>query len=172
MNMIYSYKGKKPQIDENVFLAPDSVLVGDIHIKRESSIWYGATIRADENQVIIGEKTNIQEGVVIHESEESPTILGEGVTVGHKAIIHGAEIGDYTLIGMGSIILDGAKIGKNCLIGAGSLVTSGTVIDDGMLVIGSPAKVIRPLTSEQIAGLHESAESYVKRAKEYREEVR
>lgn len=170
--MIYSYKGKKPQIEEDVFLAPNSTLVGDVYIKKESSIWYEATIRADENQVIIGEKTNIQEGVVIHESEEHPTIIGEGVTVGHKAIIHGAEIGDYTLIGMGTIILDGAKIGKNCLIGAGSLVTSGTVIDDGMLVLGSPAKVIRPLTSEQIASLHESAESYVKRAKEYREEVK
>lgn len=165
--MTYAYKGKLPQIDENVFIAPTSVLAGDVQIKKDSSIWYGVTIRADENKVIIGEKTNIQENTVVHVCKEHPTIIGEGVTIGHKAIVHGAEIGDYTLIGMGAIVLDGVKIGKNCLIGAGSLVTSGTVIEDGMMAFGSPAKVIKPLTHEQIQSLYDSADNYVELSKEY-----
>lgn len=165
--MKYSYKTHYPKIHDSVFIAPTSVIVGEVTICEEASIWYGAVIRADENKVIIGAKTNIQEGVIIHESKMHPTIIGEGVTVGHRAIIHGASIGEYTLVGMGTTILDGAKIGKNCIIGANSLVTSQTVIEDGMLVLGSPAKAIKLLNEAQIQSLYDSANSYANLAKDY-----
>ena len=166
--MIQRFKDKEPQIHDSVFIAEGSQLIGDIQIEAESSIWYNAVIRADVNQVVIKQGTNIQDGTVIHVSHTCPTIIGEGVTVGHNAIIHGAQIGDYTLVGMGSIILDGAKIGKHCIIGAGALVTGGTVIEDGMLVLGSPAKPIKPLTDEQIKSLYDSANHYIELSKDYK----
>ena len=166
--MIQRFKDKEPEIHESVFIAEGSQLIGDIQIEAESSIWYNAVIRADVNQVVIKQGTNIQDGTVIHVSHTCPTIIGKGVTVGHNAIIHGAQIGDYTLVGMGSIILDGAKIGKHCIIGAGALVTGGTVIEDGMLVLGSPAKVIKPLTDEQIKSLYDSANHYIELSKDYK----
>lgn len=166
--MIKRFKDKEPQIHESVFIAESSQLIGDIQIEADSSVWYNAVIRADVNQVVIRQGTNIQDGTVIHVSHTCPTIIGEGVTVGHNAIIHGAQIGDYTLVGMGSIILDGAKIGKHCIIGAGALVTGGIVIEDGMLVLGSPAKVIKPLTDEQIKSLYDSAKHYVELSKTYK----
>lgn len=166
--MIQRFKDKEPQIHESVFIAEGSQLIGDIQIEAGSSVWYNAVIRADVNEVIIKQGTNIQDGTVIHVSHTCPTIIGEGVTVGHNAIIHGAQIDDYTLVGMGSIILDGAKIGKHCIIGAGALVTGGTVIEDGMLVLGSPAKAIKPLTDEQIKSLYESANHYIELSKNYK----
>lgn len=166
--MIQRFKDKEPEIHESVFIAEGSQLIGDIQIEADSSIWYNAVIRADVNQVVIKQGTNIQDGTVIHVSHTCPTIIGEGVTVGHNAIIHSAQIDDYTLVGMGSIILDGAKIGKHCIIGAGALVTGGTVIEDGMLVLGSPAKVIKPLTDEQIKSLYDSAKHYVELSKGYK----
>lgn len=166
--MIQNFKDKTPEIHESVFIAEGSQLIGDIHIEANSSVWYNAVIRADVNQVVIKKATNIQDGAVIHVSDICPTIIGEGVTVGHNAIVHAAQIGDYTLIGMGSIILDGAKIGKHCIIGAGALVTGGTVIEDGMLVLGSPAKAIKQLTDEQIKGLYDSAKHYVELSKDYK----
>ncbi|MEG0013066.1 MAG: gamma carbonic anhydrase family protein [Cellulosilyticaceae bacterium] len=166
--MIYNYKNDKPQIDEETFIAPTSVIIGQATVNRACSIWYGAVIRADENKVVIGPKTNIQEGVIIHESKTNPTIVGEGVTIGHRAVVHGAQIGDYTLIGMGAIILDGAKIGRHCIIGANSLITSNTVIEEGMLVLGSPAKAIRALNEEQIRSIYDSAEHYIQLAKAYK----
>lgn len=165
--MIYNYKNYTPEINKETFIAPDSVIVGQVMIHEACSIWYGAVLRADENKVVVGPRTNIQEGVIIHESKNHPTIIGEGVTIGHRAIVHGAEIGDYTLIGMGATILDGAQIGKNCIIGANSLVTSNTVIEEGMLVLGSPAKAIKPLSKEQIKSLYDSADNYVQLSKEY-----
>ena len=166
--MIQNFKDKTPQIHESVFIAEGSQLIGDVHMEANSSIWYNAVIRADVNQVVVKQGANIQDGAVIHVSETCGTTLGEGVTVGHNAIVHAAQIGDYTLIGMGSIILDGAKIGKHCIVGAGALVTGGTVIEDGMLVLGSPARVIKPLTDEQIEGLYDSANHYIELSKTYK----
>lgn len=166
--MIKVYKGHIPKISEDVFVAKESVIIGNIEIGEKSSVWYGAILRGDENRIRIGARSNIQDGVVIHVGHEHETLIGEGVTVGHRAIIHGARIDDYTLIGMGSTILDGAKIGKNCIIGANSLVTANTVIEDGMLVLGAPARVIKKLTKEQIEGLYDSANYYVKLAESYK----
>lgn len=156
-------------IHETVFIAEGARIVGDITIGEDCSIWYNAVIRAEGLPVYLGPESNIQDGSVIHVGYEHAVTIGKGVTVGHRAIIHGATIGDYTLAGMGSIILDGAKIGKHCIIGAGALVTGGTVIEDGMLVLGSPAKAIKPLTEEQIKSLYDSANHYVELGKTYKQ---
>lgn len=156
-------------IHETVFIAEGARIVGDITIGEDCSIWYNAVIRAEGLPVYLGPESNIQDGSVIHVGYEHATTIGQGVTVGHRAIIHGATIGDYTLVGMGSIILDGAKIGKHCIIGAGALVTGGTVIEDGMLVLGSPAKAVKPLTEEQIKSLYDSAGHYVELGKTYKQ---
>ncbi|MGL4346059.1 MAG: gamma carbonic anhydrase family protein [Cellulosilyticaceae bacterium] len=166
--MIEKFREYSPKIDETVFVAPNATVIGQVSIGESASIWHGAIIRGDEATITIGPKTNVQDGVVIHIGHDRPTVIGEGVTIGHRAIVHGAEVGDYTLIGMGSTILDGAQIGKNCIIGANSLVTSHTRIDDGMMAVGTPAKVIRPLTHEEIQKLYDSANSYVSLAKEYK----
>lgn len=163
-------KGKKPCIDESVFIAEGAHLVGDVRVEANCSIWYNAVIRAEGHPVCIQSDSNIQDGSIIHVGYEHGTYIGKGVTVGHRAVIHGATIGDYTLVGMGSIVLDGAQIGKHCIIGAGALVTSGTVIEEGMLVLGSPAKAIKPLTKEQIDSLYDSTKHYVELGQAYKEE--
>ena len=166
--MIHTFQGKTPKIHENVFVAEGSQLIGDIQLEADCSVWYNAVIRADVNKVVIKQGTNIQDGAIVHVSSTHPVIMDEGVTVGHNAIVHGATIGAYTLVGMGSTILDGAKIGKHCIIGAGALVTGGTVIEDSMLVLGSPAKAIKPLTKTQIQGLYDSASHYIELSKQYK----
>lgn len=162
--------GKEPWVDESVFVAEGAHIIGDIRVDANCSIWYNAVIRAEGHPVCIEADSNIQDGSVIHVGYEHGTSIGKGVTVGHRAVIHGATIGDYTLVGMGSIILDGAQIGKHCIIGAGALVTSETVIEEGMLVLGSPAKAIKPLTKEQIESLYDSAKHYVELGRAYKEE--
>lgn len=166
--MIKNFGSHIPEIDESVFVAGNATIIGQVSIGKNANIWYGAVLRGDENAIIIGEKTNVQDNVVIHIGHENATAIGTGVTIGHGAIVHGAIVGDYTLIGMGATILDGARIGKNCIIGANSLVTAGMHVDEGMLVMGSPARVIRPLKNEEIKKLYESAEYYVKLADKYR----
>ena len=135
----------------------------------DSSIWFHATLRAEEAPIQIGKGSNIQDGVVIHTDEGYDVKIGDMVTVGHNAIIHGCHIGDGTLIGMGAIVLNGAKIGKNCIIGAGALVTQGKEIPDGTLAFGNPAKVIRKLTEEEIANNLKDAQHYIRSAQEYKE---
>ena len=159
MNMIKEMDG--------VYIAPNASVMGSVKIGRDSSVWYGCVIRADMNSITIGSRTNIQDNTVIHVDEGKPVVIGDNVTVGHSCLIHGCTIGNNTLIGMGSIILNGAKIGNNCLIGAGSLITGKTVIEDGSLVMGSPAKVKKELNEEQIAELSESAEEYVELAERH-----
>ena len=156
----------KLNISPKAHIAKESVIVGDVTIGTDSSVFYHCTLRADYAPIVIGDGTNIQDNSVIH-VENSPTIIGHGVTVGHACIIHGCEIGNNTLIGMGSTILNDAKIGHNCLIGANSLVTQNTVIPDGMLVFGSPAKVRRPLTKEEIDTLYQSRDEYIEISKEH-----
>lgn len=153
------------KISPEAHIAKESVIVGDITIGKGSSVFYHCTLRADGAPIIIGEGTNIQDNTVIHVDPEDPTIIGDGVTVGHSCIIHGCEIGNETLIGMGSTILNGAKIGKNCLIGANSLVTQNAVIPDGMLALGSPAKVKRPLTEEELANIYVDRDEYIELSK-------
>ena len=139
--MIKEYKGIEPKIDETAFIAESADIVGQVTIEKNANIWYGTVLRADDNYITVGENTNIQDGSIVHISEKFPTIIGKNVTVGHKSIIHGCEIGDNTLIGMGSIVLDGAKVGEFTLLGAGSLVPPGKEIPSGVLAMGSPAKV-------------------------------
>ncbi len=146
---------------KKMFIAQGAVLCGDVTIGDNVSVWYNAVIRGDMASVSIGDNTNIQECSVLHVSENMPLALGNGVTVGHGAILHSCTIGDNTLIGMGAIVLDGAKIGKNCIVGAGALVTGGTEIPDGSLVIGSPAKVRREVTDEEILANEKNALEYV-----------
>ena len=158
----------KKSIHQSVFLAEGSRVVGDVTVGKESSIWFNAVLRGDDVDIVVGERTNIQDNAVVHGSVGYPTRIGNGVTVGHGAIVHGCSIGDNSLIGMGSIILNGAKIGKNCIVAAGALVTQNAVVEDGTLVMGSPAKPRRKLTPEEIEKNRESAIHYMKNADRYR----
>ncbi|MBR0411326.1 MAG: gamma carbonic anhydrase family protein [Eubacterium sp.] len=140
---------KKAKLLGNAWAGEGAVVIGNVTVGDESSIWYNAVVRGDQAEVTIGSGTNIQDGAVVHCSTGCPCHIGNGVSVGHNAIVHGCSIGHNTLIGMGAVVMDGACVGEDCIIGAGSLVTGGTVIPDGMLAFGSPAKVIRPLTDEE-----------------------
>ena len=168
--MIKGFKAFQPQIATSAFIAENSTIIGEVTIGEDCSIWYGAVLRGDESLIQIGARSNVQDNCVLHGSKAYPTIIGEGVTIGHGAIVHGATIGDYTLVGMGSTILDGAKIGKNCVIGANSLVTGKTEIGDGMMILGSPARAFKKLTEEEIENLYMSAQHYVDISKLYEEE--
>lgn len=161
---------QKPIIDTTAFIAKGAAIYGNVIIKKEANVWYNATIRSIDDSILIGEGTNIQDNAVVHTDKGYQVSIGSLVTIGHGAIIHGCSIGDNSLIGMGSIILNGAKIGKNCIIGAGSLVTKNTVIPDNSLVLGSPAKVIRPVTEEEIQGSIDNAKLYIAERLLYQEE--
>lgn len=156
------------QLHESVVTLPGAQVVGSVSMGADCSVWYNAVIRA-EVPVVIGERTNVQDNAVIHVSEDHPIHLGSDVTIGHGAIVHGCTVGDNSLIGMGAIVLDGAVIGKDCIIGAGSLVTKGTVIPDGSLAFGSPARVVRPTTANEVAANHENAAHYVREAHAWKE---
>lgn len=158
---------KTPSIHETAFLAPDAAVYGDVTVSADASIWFHATVRAENAPVCIGAGSNVQDNAVIHVDPGHPVSIGESVTIGHSAIVHGCTIGDGTLVGMGAIILNGAVIGKNCLIGAGALVTQNTQIPDGSLVIGSPAVVKRPVRPDEIESSRKNALHYVEKGKEY-----
>ena len=151
-----------PNIDPSVFVAKGAVVIGDVTIAKDCSIWYNATIRSTEDPITIGEGSNVQDNAVIHVSPNFPTTIGSYVTIGHGAIVHGCTIDDNALIGMGAIILNGAKIGKNCIIAAGALIPQNKVIPDNSLVMGSPGKVIRQVTEEEIRKNTQNAEEYIK----------
>lgn len=161
--MIRDFRNKTPKIHESVFLAENAVIIGDVEIEKDASIWYNCVLRGDVNFIRIGEKTNIQDGTIIHVSrkKEYSTIIEHEVTVGHSATIHGCYIETGSLIGIGAIILDGARVGKNSLIAAGSLVTPNTEIPERSLVMGSPAKVKREMTDEEVQDLERFWRGYV-----------
>ena len=165
--MIVEFNNNKPIIDKTCYISESVDIIGDVVIEKNANIWFGTRLRADMNKIHIGENTNIQENSVIHVDFNYETNIGKNVTIGHGAIIHGCNISDNVLVGMGSIILNGAKIGKNTIIGAGSLITQGKEFEDGVLIMGSPAKVIRKLTQEGIEKIKISAMNYVKISKEY-----
>ncbi|MCX7843070.1 MAG: gamma carbonic anhydrase family protein [Clostridia bacterium] len=166
--MIQKYKNHMPQIDESCYIAPGAMVIGNVRIGKDTGIWHNAVLRGDLNRIVVGERTNIQDGALLHCVHNIETIVGNNVTVGHGAILHSCSIGDNSLIGMGAIVLDGAKIGKNCLIGAGALVTPNTEIPDGSMAVGSPAKVKRELTEEEIMGITRNASDYVKLISDYK----
>lgn len=158
---------KKPDLQSAAFVAPGSVVRGDVTLGEGASIWYNAVLRGDLAPISIGENTNIQDGAVVHVDSGHPVKVGNTVTVGHCAVLHGCTIGDEALIGMGAIILNGAVIGNGCIIGAGALVTGGTVLPDNTLALGSPAKAVRPVRPDERAATVANSMLYVKEAKTY-----
>ena len=157
---------KNPTISSSAFVADNATVRGDVTLGERSSVFFGAVLRGDRAPITIGSGTNIQDNCVVHVDYDYPVVVGQNVTVGHGAILHGCTVGDNTLIGMGAIVLNGARIGKNCIIGAGALVTQGTDIPDGSLAFGSPAKVVRALTADEIEENHRNAMHYVEIARE------
>ncbi len=164
----YQLDDQAPQVHESAFVADSAQVMGDVVLAQDSSVWFGAIIRGDTETITVGEGTNIQDGSVLHADVGFPLTLGARVTVGHQVMLHGCTVGDESLIGIGAVVLNGAKIGKHCLVGARSLVTEGKEFPDGSMILGSPAKVVRQLTPEQIEGLRRSAEHYVDNARRYR----
>lgn len=160
--MIYSYKDATPQIPDSVFVAPNATIIGDVKIGKDSGVWFNSVIRGDVNEIRIGEKTNIQDGSILHVTlKDWPLHIGSNVTLGHGVILHGCTVSDNCLIGMGATILDGARVGELCLIAAGSLVLEGTRIPKQSLVAGVPAIVKRTLSEEEVEKIRASADRYV-----------
>lgn len=155
------FLGKKPKLGKGVYIAKTATVIGDVTLGTRSSVWYGAVLRGDINRIVVGHHSNIQDNAVLHLADDFPCLVGNWVTVGHSAIVHACKVDDEVLVGMGAVILDGAVIGKQSLIGAGALVTQGVKIQPGSLVLGSPAKVVRKLTTKERAGLKWWAEKYV-----------
>ncbi|MFC3606663.1 gamma carbonic anhydrase family protein [Stutzerimonas tarimensis] len=149
------------------WIAPSASLVGKVRLEAGASVWFGTVLRGDNELIHVGENSNVQDGTVMHTDMGHPLTLGKGVTVGHNAMLHGCEVGDYSLIGINAVILNGVKIGRHCLIGANTLIPEGREIPDGSLVMGSPGKVVRQLSEEQMRGLEASAEHYVANARRY-----
>tara|TARA_R110002167_G_scaffold184609_1_gene385063 strand:+ start:558 stop:1076 length:519 start_codon:yes stop_codon:yes gene_type:complete len=170
--MIYSLGDDHVQLAEGVFVAPGAHVIGKVVMKTNSSVWFNTVVRGDCDVITIGEDSNVQDGAVLHTDFGVPLTIGKGVTIGHKVMLHGCEIGDYSLIGINSVVLNGAKIGKYCVIGANSLITENMQIPDGSLVMGSPAKVIKPIPEKQQKMLEQSAEHYVKNAKRFSSELK
>lgn len=168
---IYEIEGRVPEFEdrESNFIAPDAVVIGECRIGRDVSIWFGSVLRGDNDPISIGARTSIQEHVVMHTSERAPLSVGEGCTIGHKAMLHGCTIGDYSLIGMGAIVLDGAKIGRNSVVGAGAVVTEGKEFPDNSLILGQPAKLVRSLDAGEEKRLRLAADHYAEKCRIYRQ---
>ncbi|MCT9809305.1 gamma carbonic anhydrase family protein [Acidovorax sp. Be4] len=165
---IYELDGLVPQVAASAWVADSAQVIGDVRLGEDVSIWFGSVLRGDADSLHIGAGSNIQDASVLHADLGKPLVVGERVTVGHQVMLHGCTIGDESLIGIGAVILNGAKIGKNCLVGAGALVTEGKEFPDGSMIIGSPAKVVRQLSPEQIEGLRKSAQHYIDNARRYK----
>ena len=166
--MVMEFEGVSPKIDENTYISESVDIIGKVEVLENANIWFGTRLRGDMNNIIIGRNTNIQENSVVHVDSKSPCIIGNNVTIGHGAIIHGCNIADNVLVGMGSIILNNAKIGNNTIIGAGSLITQGKEFPGGVLILGNPAKIVRELTKAEIESIQYSADNYVRLSKKYK----
>jgi carbonic anhydrase/acetyltransferase-like protein (isoleucine patch superfamily) len=171
---LYALDDHQPQVpgDDAFWLAPDAHVIGQVVLGRDVGIWFGAVLRGDNEPIVIGERSNIQDGVMIHVDRGDPVAVGCGCTIGHHAIIHGATIGDNSLIGMGATVLNGATIGANCLVGANALITEGKTFPDNSLIVGAPARLVRLLDEDAIAALRRSADSYVANWKRFKSGLR
>lgn len=171
---IYALGDSKPQLppEGEYWVAPSASVIGNVILHPNASVWFGAVLRGDNDPITVGPNSNIQDGSVLHTDMGSPLTLGRGVTVGHKAMLHGCEVGDYSLIGIGAVVLNGVKIGRNCIIGANALITEGKVIPDNSLVVGQPGKVVRERDPAHFAVLQMSAEHYVQNWKRFAAELR
>lgn len=165
---IYQLAEFIPDIAPDAYIADSANIIGKVHIEAKASIWFGVTIRGDNELITVGENSNVQEACVLHTDPGFPLTIGSNVTVGHQAMLHGCTIGEGSLIGIQAVILNGAQIGKNCLVGAGALVTEGKVFPDNSLIIGAPAKVARSLLPEDIARMQANTSNYVRRGQEYK----
>ena len=169
---IYTLGTHAPKIDPQSWIAPNATVIGQVRLAKNASVWWNATVRGDTDRILIGENSNIQDGSVLHTDPGVQLIIGRDVTVGHLVTLHGCTIGDGSLIGIGAVILNNAVIEKNCLVGANTLIPEGKVFPEGSLILGSPGKVVRKLTDEEIAGLQESAAHYVHNWQRYRDELK
>ena len=166
--MIYDFEKNVPNVHPDAWVASNATLIGKVKLEKNSSIWFNAVLRGDIELITIGENSNIQDGSVLHTDPGYKLNVGKGVTVGHMVMLHGCQIADDTLIGIGSIILNNAKIGKNCIVGANSLITENKIIPDNSLVVGSPGRILRKVTEEEIQAIHENAKHYVEGSKKYK----
>lgn len=167
--MKYSLEGISVQIEGEVFIAPTATLIGNVLLKDKSSVWWGAVLRGDYERITVGERTNIQDNCIVHMDADYPVSLGNQVTVGHKAVLHGCTIGNNALIGINSVIMNDVVVGDDCLIGSNTLLTEGKQIPPRSLVVGSPGKIIRELNDEEVAEITEFSDRYVRNSKRYRE---
>ena len=171
--MFYELNEYRPELDgEGQFVAENASVIGRVRLMESASVWFNVVIRGDNELITIGPESNVQDGSVLHTDPGIPLVLGRGVTVGHKAMLHGCQIGDFSLIGINAVVLNGAKIGKHCLIGANTLIPEGMEVPDGSMVIGSPGKIKKELTDKQRTMLEMSARHYVQNAARYREGLR
>lgn len=165
---IFEVDGVSPTLADSAWVADSAEVMGDVVLGEEVSVWFGVVIRGDTSTIRIGARSNVQDLSVLHSDVGVPLTIGSGVTIGHKAMLHGCTVGDDSLIGIGAVVLNGAKIGQGCLVGAGALVTEGKEFPDGSMIIGSPAKVVRSLTPKQLADLRASAGNYVANGKRFK----
>ena len=166
--MIYALDDKAPQIDARAWVADNATLIGNVRLAAAASIWWNAVLRGDNDLIDIGERSNIQDGSVLHTDPGLQLVVGQGVTIGHMVMLHGCTIGDDTLVGIGAIVLNRAVVGRGCLIGAGTLIPEGKVIPDGSVVMGSPGKIVRSVSDEDLARIRLAASHYVDHIQEYR----
>ena len=166
---IYQLDAHTPEVADSAWVADSAQVMGAVRVAADASIWFGVTVRGDTETIEIGEGSNIQDGSVLHADHGMPLTIGRHVTVGHQVMLHGCTIGDESLIGIGAVVLNGAKIGKHCLVGAGALVTEGKEFPDGSMILGSPARVVKTLSPEQIEGLRQSAQHYIDNARRFRQ---
>ncbi|MDE1952748.1 MAG: gamma carbonic anhydrase family protein [Betaproteobacteria bacterium] len=169
---LYQLENIRPQVAADVFVADTARVIGRVELGSGVSVWYGAVLRGDNEPIIVGDNSNVQESAVLHTDPGFPLTVGAGVTIGHQATLHGCTVGAGSLIGIQAVVLNGARIGRNCLVGAGALVTEGKEFADGMLILGSPARAVRELTPEQIEQMQRNARTYVDRGQLYRSSLR
>ena len=165
---LYQLDDLSPRLADTAWVADSAQVMGNVDLAADTSVWFGAVLRGDTEVIRVGRGSNIQDNSVVHADIGFPVMIGENVTIGHQVMLHGCSIGNGSLIGIQAVVLNGAKIGKHCLVGAGALVTEGQEFPDGSMIFGSPAKLVRQLTPEQMAGLDRSAEHYVENARRYR----
>ena len=169
---IYQLDDWVPDIAASAWVADSASVIGRVHLEEGASIWYGAVLRGDNDRIHIGRNSNVQDGSVLHTDPGLPLTLGEGVTVGHQVMLHGCSIGDATLVGIQAVVLNGAKIGRHCIVGAGAVVTEGKEFPDGSLIVGAPARVLRPLSAEQLELVQRMARTYLTQTRRHRDGIK
>lgn len=167
----YRFKEFAPKVDQGAYIAPGATVIGRVELAADSSVWPAAVIRGDNEPIVIGQGSNVQDGAILHTDPGCPLTLGQGVTVGHQAMLHGCTIEDGSLVGIQAVILNKAVIGRQSLVGAGAVVTEGKVFPERSLILGAPARVVRTLTDEEVANLQRNARAYVERAQEFRDHL-